>query len=51
METEIMDVQNFANSAMGSAEAGLKTDASAPAMTTPTAVQFVIQGSTICLIC
>ncbi|SDZ55813.1 cypemycin family RiPP [Herbiconiux ginsengi] len=54
MQSEVLEVQEFANQMMRHAEPGMRGDASNPAMTTPafvTAAQFVIQGSTICLIC
>ncbi|WIB67587.1 cypemycin family RiPP [Curtobacterium sp. MCBD17_035] len=54
MNSEVLEVQAFANTALSSAEAGARADASIPAMTTPTivaAAEFVVAGSTICLIC
>lgn len=54
MQSEVLEVQEFANQMLRHAEPGMRGDASNPAMTTPafvTAAQFVIQGSTICLIC
>ncbi|WP_374043684.1 cypemycin family RiPP [uncultured Corynebacterium sp.] len=54
MISENLEVENFANTAMLSPSAGFATDSATPAMTTPTtptAAQFVIYGSTICLIC
>lgn len=54
MQSEILEVQAFANAALSSAEAGARADASIPAMTTPTVVvaaEYVVAGSTICLIC
>lgn len=57
MKSELLEVQNFVNATMGSAEAGFHADGSIPAMTTPTviftptAVQYIIVGSTICLVC
>ncbi|MCJ1707115.1 cypemycin family RiPP [Microbacterium sp. VKM Ac-2923] len=54
MQAEILDVQAFANQEMRCAMPGAQGDATNPAMTTPafvTAAQFVVQGSTICLVC
>lgn len=57
MNNESRDVQNFANTAQRFADPGFRTDASVPAMTTPTvaltpaAAEYVVAGSTICLIC
>jgi hypothetical protein len=51
---ESLAAQEFANSVLGGAAPGFHADAETPAMATPatpTAVQFVIQGSTICLVC
>ncbi|WP_371602664.1 cypemycin family RiPP [Streptomyces sp. NBC_01220] len=43
--------QDFANSALVGAVPGFHSDPETPAMATPVVAQFVIQGSTICLIC
>ncbi|MBM7412521.1 hypothetical protein JOE38_002344 [Clavibacter michiganensis] len=54
MRNETLEVQDFANQMLRTAEPGLRNDVGTPAMTTPafvTAAQFVVQGSTICLIC
>lgn len=54
MQSEILEVQVFANSTLSAAEAGARADAAIPAMTTPTvivAAEYVVAGSTICLIC
>jgi hypothetical protein len=51
---ESMDAQEFANSVLSKAAPGFHSDSEIPAMATPatpTAAQFVIQGSTICLVC
>lgn len=57
MLAETLEVQEFANGMMRTAKAGYHTDGSIPAMTTPTvvftpaAVEYVVAGSTICLVC
>ncbi|WP_146076708.1 cypemycin family RiPP [Rathayibacter tritici] len=54
MNSEVLEVQTFANAALSSVEAGARTDGSIPAMTTPTVVvatEYVVAGSTVCLIC
>lgn len=57
MNTEILDVEAFANSSLRGASSGLRSDSTVPAMTTPTvaftptAAQFVVAGSTVCLVC
>lgn len=57
MQSEILEVQAFANSALRSVDAEIGGDSSIPAMTTPTVVftpaaaEYVVVGSTICLIC
>ncbi|MFE3598687.1 cypemycin family RiPP [Streptomyces sp. NPDC059096] len=51
---ESLATQEFANSVLGGAAPGFHSDSEIPAMATPatpTAAQFVIQGSTICLVC
>lgn len=51
---EAVAAQEFANSVLGGAAPGFHSDSQVPAMVTPAtpgAVQFVIQGSTICLVC
>ncbi|MEV1045682.1 cypemycin family RiPP [Streptomyces sp. NPDC049916] len=51
---ESLETQEFANSVLGGAAPGFHSDSEIPAMATPatpTAAQFVIQGSTICLVC
>ncbi|MFC7813888.1 MULTISPECIES: cypemycin family RiPP [unclassified Streptomyces] len=51
---EALAAQEFANSVLDGAAPGFHADAQTPAMVTPatpTAAQFVIQGSTICLVC
>nr|QBA31011.1 SinA [Streptomyces sp.] len=51
---ESLAAQEFANTALGAATPGFHADCETPAMATPatpTAAQFVIQGSTICLVC
>ncbi|MFF2375312.1 cypemycin family RiPP [Streptomyces xiamenensis] len=52
--SETIAAQEFANSVLCTAAPGFHSDSETPAMATPatpTAVQFVIQGSTICLVC
>ncbi|WP_368630342.1 cypemycin family RiPP [Kocuria carniphila] len=54
MMAETTDVQAFANSTLSMAAPGFIAESEAPALATPatpTAAQFVIQGSTICLVC
>ncbi len=52
MRSEICTVQDFANTSMGAAVPGFQADSKTPAMATPIyAAQFVVQGSTICLVC
>ncbi len=54
MTTETIAAQDFANAALSGAAPGFHAAADTPAMTTPatpTAAQFVVQGSTICLVC
>jgi hypothetical protein len=57
MDKEIFDVEAFANSSLRAATAGVRSDSTIPAMTTPTvaftptAAQYVVAGSTICLVC
>lgn len=57
MSIETLEVEGFANSMMSSTAAGFSADRDIPAMTTPTvtltpgAAEYVIAGSTICLIC
>lgn len=49
-----MEIQAFANASMRDASPGFFADGSVPAMTTPLAVaaaEFVVVGSTICLVC
>ncbi|MGW7353425.1 cypemycin family RiPP [Streptomyces sp. NPDC054784] len=51
---EAMAAQEFANSVLVGGVPGFHSDSEIPAMATPatpTAAQFVIQGSTICLVC
>ncbi|CAM5258089.1 cypemycin family RiPP [Streptomyces griseus] len=48
---ESMATQDFANSVLAGAVPGFHSDAETPAMATPAVAQFVIQGSTICLVC
>ncbi|MBT2900936.1 MULTISPECIES: cypemycin family RiPP [unclassified Streptomyces] len=48
---ESMATQDFANSALVGAVPGFHSDPETPAMATPAVAQFVIQGSTICLVC
>ncbi|MDT0379534.1 cypemycin family RiPP [Streptomyces sp. DSM 42041] len=51
---ESIATQEFANSVLSTAAPGFHSDSETPAMATPatpTAAQFVIQGSTICLVC
>ncbi|MGW7096318.1 cypemycin family RiPP [Streptomyces sp. NPDC054874] len=48
---ESMATQEFANSVLAGAVPGFHSDAETPAMATPAVAQFVIQGSTICLVC
>ncbi|MFJ2767602.1 cypemycin family RiPP [Streptomyces sp. NPDC087300] len=51
---EAMAAQDFANTVLSGAAPGFHADCETPAMATPatpTAAQFVIQGSTICLVC
>jgi|GEM_PF-7099797 len=50
----VLEVEAFANQHMADASAGYRTDSMTPAMTTPVTYSvaiYVIQGSTICLIC
>lgn len=56
MLTEVAEVQNFANSQLFDAQAGFSSESSSPALATPTIatpsiVIYVVQGSTICLVC
>ncbi|MEV7865602.1 cypemycin family RiPP [Streptomyces sp. NPDC088124] len=51
---EALAAQDFANTVLGGAAPGFHSDCETPAMATPAtpaAAQFVIQGSTICLVC
>ncbi|SCK51299.1 hypothetical protein H181DRAFT_04641 [Streptomyces sp. WMMB 714] len=51
---ESVATQEFANSVLAGAAPGFYSDSDVPAMATPatpTAAQFVVQGSTICLVC
>jgi hypothetical protein len=51
---ESVATQEFANSVLAGAAPGFHSDSDVPAMATPatpTAAQFVVQGSTICLVC
>ncbi|WP_461026556.1 cypemycin family RiPP [Streptomyces sparsus] len=51
---EALAAQDFANTVLSGAAPGFHSDCETPAMATPatpTAAQFVIQGSTICLVC
>ncbi|WP_183091680.1 cypemycin family RiPP [Streptomyces radicis] len=51
---ESIATQEFANGVLRDAAPGFHSDSEIPAMATPatpTAAQFVIQGSTICLVC
>ncbi|MET8983774.1 cypemycin family RiPP [Streptomyces sp. NPDC004539] len=51
---EALAAQEFANSVLSLAVPGFHADCETPAMATPAtpaAAQFVIQGSTICLVC
>ncbi len=48
MHTTTTTVQDFANCSLVTAQPGFLVDTSAPAMATPVAGQFVVQGSTIC---
>ncbi|WP_369213376.1 cypemycin family RiPP [Streptomyces flavofungini] len=51
---EALAAQEFANTILSGAAPGFHSDCETPAMATPatpTAAQFVIQGSTICLVC
>lgn len=51
---ESIETQEFANSVLSGAAPGFHSDSEIPAMATPAtpaAAQFVIQGSTICLVC
>lgn len=54
MKTKEMSAQEFANTVMFDAAPGFQAESQTPAMATPatpTVAQFVIQGSTICLVC
>ena len=54
MQLETSATEEFANAFLGDAAPGFHSDAGVPAMVTPVtpaAAQFVVQGSTICLIC
>ncbi|MCB8902778.1 MULTISPECIES: cypemycin family RiPP [unclassified Streptomyces] len=51
---EALAAQDFANTVLSAAAPGFHADCETPAMATPatpTVAQFVIQGSTICLVC
>ncbi|MYS11282.1 cypemycin family RiPP [Streptomyces sp. SID6041] len=51
---EALAAQDFANSMLSAAGPGFHADCETPAMATPatpTVAQFVVQGSTICLVC
>ncbi len=51
---EALAAQDFANTVLSGSAPGFHSDCETPAMATPatpTAAQFVIQGSTICLVC
>ncbi|MEV5882774.1 cypemycin family RiPP [Streptomyces sp. NPDC052020] len=51
---EAVAAQEFANSVLSGAAPGFHSDSQVPAMVTPatpTVAQYVIQGSTICLVC
>ncbi|MEU5976244.1 cypemycin family RiPP [Streptomyces sp. NPDC047315] len=54
MRPESLATQDFANSVLSAAGPGFHSDSEIPAMATPatpTVAQFVIQGSTVCLVC
>lgn len=54
MLQEATRVEEFANAFLSDARPGFHTDADVPAMVTPvtpSVVTYVVQGSTICLIC
>ncbi|MFI9122954.1 cypemycin family RiPP [Streptomyces bikiniensis] len=51
---EVLAAQDFANTVLEGAVPGFHSNCETPAMATPatpTVAQFVIQGSTICLVC
>ncbi|MFJ2936373.1 cypemycin family RiPP [Streptomyces sp. NPDC087219] len=51
---EALAAQDFANTVLSAAAPGFHADCETPAMATPatpTVAQFVVQGSTICLVC
>jgi hypothetical protein len=54
MHAESSATEEFANAYLSAASPGFHSDAGVPAMVTPVtpaAAQYVVQGSTICLMC